>query len=291
MKRNMLLVPALFLAAAILSCSGGGNDPASDGNSTGGSGSTVNQANYDPAALTDAQVSAAAALDVYFQHASVGGNVCAGIDALALASPRYASGRASWASDYSGDSWSPGYDASWYDSHDGLGDDQRGNPGAALKVSYFFESMSGSLADKVDVAMFKFCFIDSPGGDYFPGTAAELFASAKSTMEALEAAHPGVDFVWWTMPIETAQAGAKAERQLYNDAVRAYCLANREWLLDIAALESHDDSGQAIVDSSGRELLYDGYAAALDDSHLNSMGELKLAKAYWKLLALIADSQ
>jgi hypothetical protein len=223
---------------------------------------------YDPDLLTKAEINKAAGLKVYFEHASVGGNICDGIDALAaVANSRYVSGRVSWSSTY---------DATWYDSNDGLGDNSRGNPGADSKRTIFQASMSSALAGKVDVAMFKFCFIDSPSD------AAALFASVKVTMESLEAAHPGVAFVWWTMPIETS---ANAERQAYNDLVRNYCKPNGKWLFDIADLESHDDAGAAVVDGSGRELLWASYSS--DGGHLNALGEEKMAKAYWRLVAEI----
>jgi hypothetical protein len=270
----------LFLSLfALVSCPGAklGTDPSGDDLS---GQNVINQDNYDPSSISDTAIASAAALKVYFEHASVGANVCSGIDALATSSPRYTSGRVSWASSHGTGVWVSGYVPGWYDSHSGLGDNHRGNPGADLKRSYFAESMASSLADKVDVAMFKFCYIDSPSD------AASLFASVKTTMEALETAHPKIAFVWWTMPIQTS---SDEQRQIYNDSVRSYCSKNGKRLFDIAALESHDDAGKAILDGSSRELLYSGYSS--DGGHLNSSGELKMAKAYWKLLAAIAASK
>ena len=232
----------------------------------------INHTNFDPTSVSDADILAAAALDVYFEHASVGANVCSGIDALG---GRYSSDRASW------DSTNV---PSWYDTHNGLGDNARGNPGASLKISGFTSSMNASgglLPSKLDVAMYKFCYIDTPAD----GTT--LFNEAKAAMESLQVSYPGVAFVWWTMPIE--QGSAYTERQEYNGAVRAYCSANDQWLLDIADLESHDDSGTLTHDGSNRELLYSGYTT--DGGHLNAAGSQKLAKAYWKLLAEIAKDQ
>ena len=136
------------------------------------------------------------------------------------------------------------------------------------------------MAAALDVAMYKFCFIDSPN------SATALFATAKSAMEALEAKYPDVAFVWWTMPIETS---SNEQRQAYNDLVRSYCKTSDKWLMDIAALESHDDSGAAVIDDSGYELLSSAYSS--DGGHINPAGELKLAKAYWRLLAEIASTR
>ncbi|HRZ65689.1 MAG TPA: hypothetical protein P5133_12225 [Spirochaetia bacterium] len=139
--------------------------------------------------------------------------------------------------------------------------------------------MTSALAGVLDVATFKFCYIDSPAN------ANTLFASVRTAIEGLESAYPGVTFVWWTMPIETSP---NAQRQAYNDLVRSYCSANRKWLLDIADLESHNDSGAAST-SGSYEILYSGYSS--DGGHLNAAGAGKLAKAYWKLLAEIAKSR
>jgi lysophospholipase L1-like esterase len=139
---------------------------------------------------------------------------------------------------------------------------------------------SGLLPGKVDVAMYKFCYIDSPGD------AAALFNTAKSAMTLLQATYPDVTFVWWTMPIETT---SNAGRQTYNDLVRSYCKANEQWLFDIAAIESHTGAGVLQLDGSNREILYSGYSA--DGGHPNDAGALKLAKAYWRLIAEIAKTR
>lgn len=243
---------------------------------------TIDNSNYDPASLSDADVTKAASLDVYFEHASVGGYIVGpipdwpsnGLAALQAASPRYAAERATW-----GDTSS----AIWFDSHNGLGDNSRGNPGADAKISGFISSMnasSGLLPTKIDVAMFKFCYIDSPSD------ASTLFNSTKTAMESLQISYPSVAFVWWTMPIETS---GNAEKQSYNDQVRAYCIANNQWLFDIASIESHNDAGVHQLDGSSLELLDAGHSA--DGGHPNDAGTLKLAKGYWKLIVEIGKTR
>ena len=197
-----------------------------------------------------------------------------GLALLAASDSRFTSGRQSWASTY---------DTAWFDANNGLGDNHRGNPGASEKVSGFAASL-GDLGSHVDVAMFKFCYIDPDAS----------FAEVRSAMEALEAAYPAVDFVWWTMPITASSysedPSVKAQRQAYNEAMRAYCSANGKWLLDIADLECHDASGAAYADASGNELLYAGYTS--DGGHLQAdAGKLQVARAYWTLLIEIAKTR
>jgi len=257
----------LALGASILISACGNPSDAGDGSVL-----RIDSLNFDPASLGDAQIAKAAALRVYFEHASVGGNICDGLSSLAASEPRYSSGRAS------GDLASA---LAWFGSSSGLVDNNRGNPGAQAKVDYFKSSFSGASAGgKLDVAMFKFCFIDTPS------SAAELFAYAKAAMESLEAKDPSVTFVWWTMPIQTS---SEAERQSYNDLVRSYCASNGQWLFDIASIESHRDSGAAALDGSGREVLCAEYSS--DGGHLNAVGSLKVAKAFWRLLAEIAKAR
>ena len=170
--------------------------------------------------------------------------------------------------------------ALWYDTNNGLGDNDRGNPGATEKISGFTHSMnasSGLLAGKIDVATYKFCYIDTPAD----GTT--LFNTARTAMESLQVAYPDVVFVWWTMPIEQFDCPCRTPGVQRCGA--GLLLANDQWLLDIAALESHDDAGVPQLDGSNRELLYSGYTS--DGGHLNAAGSAKLAKAYWKLLSEI----
>lgn len=234
---------------------------------------TIDHSNFDPLSLSDEEIAKAAALRVYFEHASVGSNVFSdaenGFDALTAANGRYGSDRVTWA-----DSTDP----AWFEAHRGLADNSRGNPGADAKIRSFTTSLTPTLAQRVDVASFKFCWIDTPR------SAEELFQSARIEMESLQKAYPSVVFVWWTMPLERDRA--RSSRQKYNNLVREYCSTHNQWLLDIAALESHDDAGNLVADGKGRELQYSGYSS--DGGHLSLEGKVKIAKAYWRLIGEIA---
>jgi hypothetical protein len=253
-------------------------------------GRTIDHTNYDPASLSNADILEARSLDVYFEHASVGGYIVGpepswpsnGLADLAVLNSRYTCDRVTWSNTSI---------ATWYDTYNGLGDNSRGNPAANFKISGFSSSInanSGLLPGKIDVAMYKFCYIDAPESSRWSTTytADWLFATARTAMEALQTTYPDVVFVWWAMPIETT---GETGRQAYNDLVRAYCSANDQWLFDIAAIESHNDAGVLQKDASNREILYSGYSA--DGGHPNDTGALKLAKAYWRLLAEIAKTR
>jgi len=236
----------------------------------------VTGANFDPNLVPDLQIAKAASLKFYMEHGSVGQGIAAGLTALKAQEARYSSGGVTWTSSYPDSAADP----LWFDTHSGLGDNNRGNPDAAGKLAFFQSSMGGALGAKVDAAMFEFGYGDSPAGI---AEADGFFITVRTAMEGLEAASPGIHFVWTTMPLQTV---GDAYRQEYNDQVRTYCAANGKWLYDIAAIESHDDNGMATLDAGGNELLYSGYS--LDGGNPNAAGSLKLAKAYWKLIAEIA---
>lgn len=237
---------------------------------------TIDQTNFDPLSLSNEEVSKAASLRVYFEHASVGGNIFCdypnGFELLRAIDSRFSSQRISWKG---------GFDPTWFADHAGLADNDRGNPGASEKIRGFASSLAGGIGDRAEVATFKFCWIDTPAD------ADGLFESVRTAMGSLEKAHPSTTLVWWTMPLE--RDTARSARQSYNDQVRRYCADGNRWLLDIAALESHDESGNLCADSNGRELQCPAYSS--DGGHLSDSGKVRLAKAYWRLIAQIAGSR
>ncbi len=214
-------------------------------------------------------------MDLYFEHASVGENVMNGLEALRTSDTRYTFTRGGpWVS--KSDTFNDSTIADWFTAQDGFGDNARGNPDFQAKADRFASRVrSDGFASLIDVAMFKFCYIDSPSA----GEASASFELVRGIMESLENDFPATRFVWWTMPIETI---ANAERQAYNNLVRDYCKTNGKWLLDIAAIESHDDSGNPVLQDA-YELLAADYTD--DGGHLNEVGAERVARAWWSLLA------
>jgi hypothetical protein len=253
----------------------------------------IDHTNYDPTALSNEAIAAAATLRVYFEHASVGNDIVGDSDvdsstggnfdgsadcglALLHDSPngtRYLCGRETY---YETNS------ASWYTTHTGLQTNNRSNPPTPIKLSGFL-GLSAAMQTAVDVAMFKFCWIDGIDGNIPNG--ATFAADLIDDIEAFEAENPGLIVPYWTMPIQTNESFQT--REDYNNAIRTYCAENGKWLLDIADLECHNAAGIKRTDGDGREIMYDEYAVR-DGGHLATAGRLKLAQAYWTLIAGIA---
>lgn len=226
----------LFTCMILTACSLGGI-----------SGGTIVDHNFSE--LDDSALASAAAVNLYLEHASVGGNILDGLNAL-----------------HSADS---SYDNSNFTFY------ARGNPGWQAKIDGLYDNITGSTpaASDYDAIMMKFCFIDDDAS----------FTYYRDRMLQLEALYPDTVFVWWTMPIETTASDAGNS---FNEQVREYCLANNKVLFDIAAIESHWPDGTAETDDSGKEIMYAPYSS--DGGHLNATGAERVARAFWYLAYIIS---
>jgi hypothetical protein len=196
--------------------------------------------------IPQADLNDARALRMSFDHASVGNNIKSGMeDMKTINAARYSYPNWDWRS--------------------------RGNPGWQAKIDQFVEWVA-IHKDEYDVFQMKFCYIDG----------AALWTNYRDAMLNLEATYPDKVFIWWTMPIKTSGA---SNRDAFNNAVRSYSSANGKPLFDIAAIESHDPSGNPVSDG-GYEAMYPGYSD--DGGHLNATGRLRAAQAMWWLMARVA---
>jgi hypothetical protein len=234
-----------------------------------GSSKIIDRTNFNQIETANsAALQKLAKLRVFFAHASVGGNMVQGLQALNQAdSSRYpltiAQGGAS--------TGSPGTPGTLYEF-------DRGNPGQAAKISQFAESVnSGWASPNVDVVISKFCYID-PDAD---------FDAYTSSMQALERAHPGTVVVYATIPICSDQSND--QREVFNEKLRAWCKANKKPLLDIADIEAGQADGTARVYSSGGKSvrqMVEGYTS--DGGHLNDAGAKRVAEGLYSLLVSVA---
>lgn len=272
--RTALLCAALVFPAFLVSCDAASGD-------LPGPGNIINHTNFSAAAIPDSYLAETKKLDVYFEHASVGINICDALASLAATNSAYTFNRGSWNTN---DGTEIAQDIpDWYAANDGFGDNSRGNPGFERKLYGFAERLGQKgLASAIDVASFKFCFIDDDLGSY--GTAQDAFTAVAAQMANLEAAYPNVTFVWWTIPVTTSGSGLA---DAYNALVREYCAVSGKYLIDIADIECHDPEGnRQTAAGSGYETLYASYTD--DGGHLNAAGGERVAQAWWAMLARIS---
>ena len=168
------------------------------------------------------------------------------------------------------------------------------------KVDGFAKYMEEGLGDKVDIAFFKFCYIDvNSETDIGP-----VLNYYKDTMMRLEKRFPKVEFIHVTIPLKVVQKGPKAwikkfigrpiggyadniKRNEYNEMLlKKY--VGKEPIFDIAKIEStFPDGTRNIFKKNGNS-----YCALIPDysydgRHLNELGRRKAAEQLLLLLANI----
>lgn len=248
MRRSLFFLGALSCLTLVLGCSGssgsGGSTPVTQPTLPAG-GFRVDHTTLSAGSIPVSAMDLARARRMHLSHASVGGNLWAGLMAL----------QAGDAGRYAFPNW----------QHV-----DRGNPGWQAKVDQF-EVLVASQQTSFDVFQMKLCYIDE----------AASFAYYRDAMVKLEGLYPTKRFVWWTMPLSTTGA-ANAQRAAFNQSVRTYCSQNNKILFDIAAIESHDANGNAVT-SGGSEAMAPAWSS--DGGHLNASGSDRVAKALWWLMA------
>lgn len=231
----------------------------------------IDHRHVDASGISQTDLDTARALDIFFNHQSVGANILAGIDDLAADNPtRYAVTRQS------------GREANWYHTNNGIGDYTLGSNGdPQSKVDGFVNDIDTlDYASHVRVALMKFCYSDiSPSTAY---TGQQVWDMYRPAMEALISSFPSVYFVWTTAPLRTS---GNQERHAFNVLVRDYINTNGGWLFDIADIEAYDTNGDPHTDG-GYPALVDAYTT--DGGHLNDAGNVgrdRAANAWWWLMS------
>jgi hypothetical protein len=192
------------------------------------------------------------------RHASVGSNISDGLDCLGGDYPTIPGC----------ESYTPGtFDRSSWDFQN------RGNPGWQAKIDDFVAATSAS-SGAYDAFSMKFCYIDALGD------ASPSWEAYRVALLQLEAAYPDKTIIWWTIPL-TSGGNPGADR--FNELVRQYAREHGKVLFDIADIEAHDPDGNYLTNPAGDEILFAGYTE--DGGHLNWPGRIRVAQAFWVLLA------
>lgn len=146
-----------------------------------------------------------------------------------------------------------------------------------------FAALVPGLADSYDVMSWKFCYIDAL-------SRAPNFDTTRLLVEGLEAQYPQVEFPWFTIPLVNVYYPGI---ETYNRQVREYTQQTGRALYDLADIESHTATGAACLDGQGREVLCDAWRPGFQavEGHLNNAGHIRLAKAWWVMMARYAGWQ
>ena len=176
------------------------------------------------------------------------------------------------------------------------------NDNPMSKTDDFVGIIEQELGDKVQIAFFKFCFVDVVSGT----DVNRLFDDYRLKLINLRAKHPNVVFIHWTVPLMTVQTGPKAfikkligksisgyddniKREQFNSMLRKEYMG-REPFFDLAAIESTSPNGNRLYFTQNGKA---GYALApeytTDGGHLNTIGRKLVAEQLFILLANIAS--
>lgn len=245
----------------------------------------VHEPLHNPPATKD-QLVAAAERRVFFGHQSVGKNVLSGVPEVygtaQLTAPQIV--------DIGAGAALPGDPGAPVLAHAYIG--ENGDP--LGKLTDFDTRLRDGLAEQVDVALLKFCYLDITGETDVEA----LFETYRQTLADLERDFPEVQFVHVTAPLTTeatdlkwrvkeviGRANNNAAREQYNALMRAEY--GEGLLLDLAAIEATAPDGTvAVVSSNGEQHLALAPQNAADSGHLNAAGS---ATAADRFLALVGQ--
>jgi hypothetical protein len=222
-----------------------------------GQGVVINHSNCDGNLLSPAVSLLIGQTRSFFAHASVGGNIVDGLNHLhARDAARYP------LHVVSDDGTPPAATAAGT-----LYEYMRGNPGWQSKVTLFEQYIAaGWRSPKITIASNKMCYIDQTAD----------WITYRNSMTALEAANPGVDFIYWTIPLMNTEDSDNRLRNAFNQSLRdwmALPAQSGKFLLDIADIEAWSPAGvQSTFSYGGKtyQKMYDGYTS--DGGHLNTAG-------------------
>ena len=181
------------------------------------------------------------------------------------------------------------------------------NTDPASKIKNFRSIMDAGVGDKVDIAFFKFCYVDVMR-DSDPQ---QIFDCYNKAIEDLKVRYPGTKFLHVTVPVCSAPKGTKRNlkesiklligrpgvlddnimRQRYNTLLRD-TYSQQEPVFDLALVESVNLSGFRCYANKGAErvfILAPEYTK--DGGHLNKQGRKRAAEQLLIVLGEIAGKQ
>jgi len=163
------------------------------------------------------------------------------------------------------------------------------------KITDFVKTIDRGLGNKVDIAFFKFCYVDIMKSNDIQ----ELFLMYKYEMQKLVKKYPLTKFIHVTVPL-TSGSGLKGfikkligrdfnpRRNKYNNLLKNEY--SKDKILDLAAMESTSEDGKRCFYRQGSEIVYSLVSEYTDDGgHLNERGRNQIAQNFLGFLASIQD--
>lgn len=166
------------------------------------------------------------------------------------------------------------------------------------KLDAFADLMAKGMADNVDVAFFKLCYVDVREGT----AVEEVFTDYRETMSLLKVEHPDTVFAHITAPLRSVQAGPKAWikrvigksvhgyddniiRHQFNGMLRSE-YEEKEPIFDLARIQATSLEGKMYLyewNGSHFQAMLSDYTD--DGGHLNAVGRRRVAEQFLIFLA------
>lgn len=223
---------------------------------------------------------------IYFGHQSVGFNIMDGVTEIGRLEPARAIRVV--------DSKDPAALAQPCFAHSANGVNKQPD----TKLAGFDTLMAGPLGNEVDIAFFKFCYVDITRETDLQ----RLMGEYKGLMTRMKQQHPNTRFVHVTVPLTLVESGPKAwakrvlgkplsgaadnvSRQAFNEMIRS-TYGTTEPVFDLASLESTLPSGgRTTFRDNGADVPRLAVEYSDGGSHLNEHGRLWVAAHLLKFLA------
>lgn len=169
------------------------------------------------------------------------------------------------------------------------------------KIDEFVAFMDKGLGNQVDIAFFKFCYVDITSSTEVDN----LFDTYEKIMSALQKKFPKTTFIHFTVPLTTPQSGIKAlikriigkpigiednvQREKFNEKLRkAY--QEQGNLFDLSKVESTSPIGEiATFKINGEMYIHLNPEYTYNGGHLNEVGREKVAEQLLFHLIKLSD--
>jgi hypothetical protein len=236
--------------------------------------------------LSETAMKALGSKRILFGHQSVGSNILSGVEELK------SGGTNIFLNVFKADAAGSANKAGLH--HFSVG--KNGDPFA--KIDDFEKRIRGGLGSNVDVAFFKFCYVDMEASTEIT----KIFIHYQKVMEGLKKDYPSVRFAHVTVPLVTVQTGPKAwvkkiigkplhgvednyKRNEFNKLLLA-AYGEKDPIFDLAKVESsYPDGTRARGMSGGKEIFVMAPEYTTDGGHLNEIGRQEAAAEFLQFLA------
>jgi hypothetical protein len=178
------------------------------------------------------------------------------------------------------------------------------NPGS--KIEAFSDIVEAGVGHKVDIAFFKFCYVDIMRSS----DPQEIFDRYKAALDNLENRYPETTFLHVTVPVLSVPKDTKnhfkqsmklflgkpgllddnAARQRYNTLLKNACASQKRSVFDLALIETVNPDGLRYYVSKGGQQVCVMVPEYTDDGgHLNHQGRKRVAEQLLIFLAEVAN--